>query len=93
LVADTGWKTYGVSAEIISMVAEEAFGSLKAPPRRVGQANCPSPSSPSLAKNFFPSVYDVVNETRAIFGLAPERRSADDTVWGDVPDDAFKGPF
>ena len=35
VVADVGWQSFGVSAEISALVAEEAFGALKAPVIRV----------------------------------------------------------
>jgi len=93
LVADTGWKGFGVSAEIISLAAEHSLLALRVPPRRLGQADCPSPSSPALASHFFPSVREIVNEARQLMGLAPMAFRTETSVPDDVPDDAFKGPF
>jgi acetoin:2,6-dichlorophenolindophenol oxidoreductase subunit beta len=93
LVADTSWLNCGVSAEIISIVAEEALGCLKVAPKRLGPANCPSPSTPSLARHFFPSVKDLLNEARGLMGLAAIKEDLACSVPDDVPDDSFKGPF
>jgi pyruvate dehydrogenase E1 component beta subunit len=92
VVADTGWKSYGVSAEIIAAVAERALASLKAAPRRVALADCPSPSTPALARYFFPSVHDLVNAARHVMGL-PELDPAACETPADVPDNDFTGPF
>jgi len=95
VVADTGWKTFGASGEIIALVSEMAFASLKSAPRRVALADISSPSTPALAKGFFPSVHDVINASRATMGLAPI--APDPPTAGslphDVPDNRFTGPF
>jgi pyruvate dehydrogenase E1 component beta subunit len=48
VVADNARLTCGVASEIASMVAEEAFDSLKAAPQRVAWENVPVPFSPVL---------------------------------------------
>ena len=44
LIADCGWKTGGITAEISAMVAEKGFELLKAPIRRVACPDVPTPS-------------------------------------------------
>ncbi|HUP57421.1 MAG TPA: transketolase C-terminal domain-containing protein [Bdellovibrionota bacterium] len=54
LVADTAWTTGGLSAEVGCLVAERAHSALKAPLRRVGFADCPSPAGFALERHFYP---------------------------------------
>jgi pyruvate dehydrogenase E1 component beta subunit len=95
VAADTGWKNFGGSAEIVALASEQAFDRLKSAPRRVGLADCSSPSTPALARGFFPRVADIVNAARQTMGLAsvePEAPAPDDPP-ADVPDNRFSGPF
>ena len=45
IVADTGWKNCGFSAEIAALAAEDCFAELRAPVRRVCLADVPMPTS------------------------------------------------
>jgi pyruvate dehydrogenase E1 component beta subunit len=94
LAADIGWKAFGAAAEVMAVAVEGAFASLKAAPVRVGLADCPSPSTPALAKHFFPRVGDIVNAARRQLGRpeAPLPEAPDDPP-ADVPDHRFRGPF
>lgn len=60
VIADTAWKTYGVSAEIAALVAEKAFEYLKAPIQRVALPDIPAPTSITLEKAFYPGPPDIV---------------------------------
>ena len=52
LVVDNGWKSFGISSEIISLVTESIFEKLKAAPIRLGLKEIPVPSTRVLAKTF-----------------------------------------
>jgi pyruvate dehydrogenase E1 component beta subunit len=94
LVADTGWKAFGAAAEVMAVAVEGAFDALKCAPARVGLADCASPSTPALARHFFPTVGDVVNTARRLLGRpeAPLPVAAGSPP-DDVPDNRFAGPF
>jgi pyruvate dehydrogenase E1 component beta subunit len=94
VAADTGWPAFGTTAEVVAVAAEGAFASLKSAPVRVAQLDCPSPSTPALAKRFFPGVADVVNAARRALGR-PERPVPvpPGAPPADVPDNRFAGPF
>lgn len=66
IVAETGWKDSGTGAELIARVAEEAFGSLKAPAIRITMPECPTPASPALEKIFYPSKTEIAEAARKI---------------------------
>jgi pyruvate dehydrogenase E1 component beta subunit len=54
LVVDTGWAMGGVCAEIGCLAAEKAFHRLKAPVRRVGLPDIPTPAGFALEKLYYP---------------------------------------
>lgn len=95
VVADTGGKSFGVSAEIVSTVVEETYDSLIAVPKRIALPDCPSPTSPPLAAEFYPRAGHIHVAARQTLGLDPVTKLLD-TQPGqrlDVPDKSFKGPF
>jgi pyruvate/2-oxoglutarate/acetoin dehydrogenase E1 component len=53
VIADSGWKTGGVTAEISAIVAEEAFSFLKAPIERVACPDVPTPAGYTLEDAFY----------------------------------------
>ncbi|MFZ3047306.1 MAG: transketolase C-terminal domain-containing protein, partial [Desulfatirhabdiaceae bacterium] len=53
VIADTGWRTGGVTAEIAAMVYEHAFGKLKAPIARVTCPDLPTPAGYSLENAYY----------------------------------------
>lgn len=96
IVADTGWTTCGFSAEVLATVAERAFDKLKAAPQRIGLPDCPTPTTPALAKRYYPRAIDIVKTGRKIMGLTGADDPASRLSSGiplDVPDMSFTGPF
>ena len=66
IVADTGWKTGGVAAEIAAMVVEKGFASLKAPIRRVTSPDLPTPAGYTLEKAYYPGAPEIVAAAREL---------------------------
>lgn len=64
LVVDTGWRSFGVSAEIIACVCEELGTVLKVPPRRIGMVETPAPATPYLLKNYHPDTEQVITAVK-----------------------------
>ena len=95
VVADTGWALAGMSAEIVALASEGAFGSLKAAPRRVCFPDCPTPTSPALAAEYYPRAGHIVAAVRATLGLPPDDMDLAVPVGAelDKPNPAFTGPF
>jgi pyruvate dehydrogenase E1 component beta subunit len=65
VVADSGWRSFGASAEIAVAAMEGAWGRLKRPPIRVSSPDTPVPASTTLEDVFYPSrdwVVDAVDE-------------------------------
>jgi pyruvate dehydrogenase E1 component beta subunit len=61
VVADTGWKTGGVGAEIAAMVAEKGFHFLRAPVKRIACLDIPTPASDVLESRFYPGKTDIIS--------------------------------
>ncbi|HAT51329.1 MAG: dehydrogenase [Nitrospirae bacterium] len=99
LVADTGWTSCGMGAEIVARVVERAFTHLKVAPIRIGLPDYPTPTAPSLAYDYYPDAETVGRQVIAL--LDPATRPHLDTVvsqlrWQgnrDTPNPQFKGPF
>ena len=92
LIVDNGMITYGISAEIMSVVTEnfETYVKMK----RIGVTN-PVPSTISLAKYCYPEEDVIINEIFKILNVykknykkIPKKRK-----FPDQPDQNFVGPF
>jgi pyruvate dehydrogenase E1 component beta subunit len=66
VIADVGWKSFGVSAEIAALMAENAFDALKAPVLRVALPDCPAPASRALEDAYYPTANDIVQAVRKL---------------------------
>jgi pyruvate/2-oxoglutarate/acetoin dehydrogenase E1 component len=69
VVIDEGCLSYGATAEIASIIADEAFFYLDAPVKRIGALDVPVPMAPALEIATIPSVEQVVETTRGLFEL------------------------
>ena len=69
IVVDEGHLSYGVTAEIASIIADEAFFYLDAPVKRLGALDVPVPMAPSLEFATIPSIEQVVETSRELFKL------------------------
>jgi acetoin:2,6-dichlorophenolindophenol oxidoreductase subunit beta len=68
VVADGGWRSFGVAAEIATVVFEEAFAYMKAPVARVTLPDVPAPASRSLEKAYYPTVETIVKGIKGVLG-------------------------
>jgi pyruvate dehydrogenase E1 component beta subunit len=66
VIADSGWKSFGLSAEVAAAVSEQAFGLLKAPVKRLALPDCPAPASSSLEKEYYKYSGDIVEAVRQV---------------------------
>lgn len=67
VVAEEGWRTLGVGAEIAARVQEHLFYELDAPVQRVGAADVPTPYAKNLEQAALPHAEDIV---RAVLKIA-----------------------
>ncbi len=71
IVFEEDWRSYGVGAEIVAMLQEEAFDSLDAPIKRVASIEVPLPYSKQLELAALTGAKQLME---AINDLAPRRR-------------------
>jgi pyruvate dehydrogenase E1 component beta subunit len=68
MVIDEGYQSYGVTAEIASLIADEAFYYLDAPVKRLGAMDVPIPFSPVLEDMTVPTMQMVVEIAKTLCG-------------------------
>ena len=101
IIFETGYKVYGIGAEIIASILEKNNDIFDLAPSRIGLPDSPTPSSRGLAKNFYPNSYDImkvimnqlnlnVEVKKKIISLLNNKLPSHDI---DVPNPKFKGPF
>ncbi len=91
LVADTGWTSFGISAEVSARLHEELFHVLEAPVRRIALPDKNTPCSSNLEKEYYPGVEEIVSEARLLVRShqAEEMQNASHSA----EHSTFKGPF
>jgi acetoin:2,6-dichlorophenolindophenol oxidoreductase subunit beta len=68
VVADTGWMKGGVCAEVGCVAAEKGFDLLKAPVRRVGLPDIPTPAGYTLEQLIYPDASRIAGVVRELCG-------------------------
>lgn len=94
IVADTGWRSAGFAAEVVSRVTEQCLRDLKEPPVRITLPDVPTPTTRALANYYYPLVDDIIAAALRLLGRPP-RPSPEikPDAFLDVPDPTFTGPF
>ena len=101
LTVDTGFKQFGIGAEVVSQVVANCFASLKTAPVRMGLPDHPTPSSRGLVPGIYPDSASILRNLGQMLGIAEAKIGgavAEITAQRkglpiDVPDPFFKGPF
>lgn len=100
IIADDDWKTCGLSAEIASLLVENAFDALKAPPKRVTYPDAFSPTSWALANHYYPTAKNLVIAALNLLKQPTKARKLLEQILQtksqiplDTPDQTFTGPF
>ena len=67
VIADGGWKTCGITAEISARIAESSiFKQLKAPIMRVSLPDTPAPASSALEKVYYKKAENIVSTVKKL---------------------------
>jgi pyruvate dehydrogenase E1 component beta subunit len=66
VVVEEGWRSFGVGAEVVSRLTEEAFDYLDAPVKRVAQDEVPLPYNRELEQMALPQVEDILQTVREV---------------------------
>ena len=101
LTVDTGFRMFGIGAEIAAEITTRCFNDLKAAPVRLGLPDHPTPSSRGLVQGFYPDAARIARSCAAMLDLPEEVIAKAEAriieerqgLPIDVPDPFFKGPF
>jgi pyruvate dehydrogenase E1 component beta subunit len=66
VIAEEGWGSYGVGAEVAARLYEEAFDYIDAPIKRVNQEEVPLPYNRVLEQSALPQLEDVINAVKEV---------------------------
>ncbi len=101
LTVDTGFKQFGIGAEIVSQVVTNCLPALKTAPVRIGLPDHPTPSSRGMVPGIYPDSASILRALGQMLDVA--KNEVDGAVAKlitqrkglpvDVPDPFFKGPF
>lgn len=90
IIADTGWKSFGVTAEIAALIAENIPDKLKGPIQRIATLDTPTPASYKLEELFYPNAIDIVKAAKKLF---PKKKINTSNIPRSVENKNFTGPF
>jgi len=81
VIADGGWKTCGIAAELSALIAENILPFLKSPAKRVTLPDIPAPASRSLEEEYYPNVTDITDAVSDVLKyVVPNLRSAGSAI-------------
>jgi pyruvate dehydrogenase E1 component beta subunit len=66
VIAEEGWRSYGIGAEVSSRLYEEAFDFVDAPIQRVAQTEVPLPYNHDLEQMALPQVEDIIDAVKEV---------------------------
>jgi pyruvate dehydrogenase E1 component beta subunit len=66
VVVDATWKSFGVSSEIVALINDYCFSSLKTSVKRVTLPDCPAPAASTLEEVYYPDYKNIINTINEI---------------------------
>ena len=93
VVADTGWKACGISAEVAAIAAEKGFRDLKAPVARITLPDAPTPCSSVLENVYYPNSKNLIHAVKSLVHGKAERHAEEPLVPKSAKEKEFSGPF
>lgn len=94
MILDTGFKSFSLASEIISIVNEYCFTKLKFKPIRLTVPDIPEPTSYELTKFYYKGHNDIINKFSEIFKKKINfLKDIAQPLHHDIPGNYFKGPF
>lgn len=66
VIAEEGWRSYGVGSEVAARIYEQAFDFVDAPIKRVAQKEVPLPYNSELEQMALPQVEDIVKAVKEV---------------------------
>ncbi|KKS56677.1 MAG: Transketolase domain protein [Candidatus Magasanikbacteria bacterium GW2011_GWA2_42_32] len=75
VIADTGWKACGISAEVAAIAVENVAKHLKANIVRIALPDLPTPTAFSMDNEYYPGRDDIINSVLKMFGAEAEKKN------------------
>ncbi|KHE92789.1 MAG: hypothetical protein K8F52_09955 [Candidatus Scalindua rubra] len=66
VIADGGWRTCGLAAEISAQISENILSYLKSPVVRITLPDIPAPASSSLEKVYYPTSSNIISAVKSV---------------------------
>ena len=100
IVTDTAYAFGSIASELIASVIYECFDSLKKAPLKICSPDFPTPSSPGMTKDYYPSPRTILEAVIKMRDVNIERSKLETLIASverkdlhDIPNRDFKGPF
>ncbi len=93
VIADTSWKSCGISAEIAALASEKAFEFLKAPIIRITLPDAPTPCSSVLENAYYPNHKNIAEAAKSLVLGKPAKNDNDIFSHKIEREKEFSGPF
>ena len=91
VVIDIGWIQFSTSSEIIAFLNDNLDIKIKS--LRIGNEDHPTPASPSLAKKYYPSIFNMTKRILKFMNFEFKNLKEEKNYIVDKPDESFTGPF
>ena len=95
IVCDIDHGHISIASEIISSVASHKKNIFKKKPIKISMPNYPTPTGPSLTKNFYPNFIDIIKSSKKILNrdIKIPKRKFEEVKLHDIPYTNYTGPF
>jgi pyruvate dehydrogenase E1 component beta subunit len=90
MIVDTDWQICGMASEISAVISEIAFEYLKAPIKRIGLAEAPTPTSFKLEELYYPNLEGIISVALELTG---KKANQDSLVFKKEDIKKFQGSF
>lgn len=90
VIADTGWTSFGISAEVCTRVYEKAHAILDQPIQRIGLPHTNTPCSSNLEKEYYPGSDSIITVVHKLLGKHTDEVKA---INPSSEHAKFRGPF
>lgn len=74
IIADTGWRECGISAEVAAIVSENVSSSLKANIARIALPDLPAPTAFSMEQEYYPGKDEIVSASLKMFKIGKNNK-------------------
>ncbi len=100
IVADTAYAFGSIASELITSILNICFEILKKAPVKICSPDFPTPSSPSMTKDYYPTPKTIIKEALKLLDVNIESEALERLIASvesknlhDIPNRDFKGPF